>query len=341
MSWYYIGPDKTGLQCSSCCAGFYESYGSCYPYPCPVYPSVFRNYYCPNPENPTPHHVYKWNGNANTSVTISVNNRVCPTFFTNCWSYTPSTGLNSAGRIGGGSCGDSQSYVTSYYNCYPEDLGCSFGCGNPTCVAQTGGRYRQNSCVTTDSGCRCSSGSIIDNCSCTVFSVNYVDSTDPCYVDPTSGGGDPSTCYVYCPDGTVLEYDCYPPYPTCPIPCEAEPPECPSCTDLICGEYGIWGCSVRSCPAPCPAEGYTCSCGECSCNAAFTCCTDAERGWFFNNSWTPSKCRPCYYGWENSSPSGCCDSAWKTKNCGFGWVCCKDGRCYPENTVLCDYTPSF
>lgn len=331
-TWYYIGPDKTGFSCSTCCAGFHSESGSCVPYPCPSSPSAFRNYYCPNSSNPTPDHVYKWNGDPDSSVTIGVNPVLCPGSSTTCYSYTPTSGLNSAGRIGGGACGVSQSYVTPIYNCDYIYSACP-GCGTDGCCDIVGTRGVERYCSTTSSGCHCASGSSFNTCDC-VCNFQYTDPDSPCYLDPGSGGN-PETCYKDCPNGLQLSYTCGTTPPDCP--CTEEQPSCPPCYSLVCQD-GNWTCVAYSCGAPCPAPGYSCSCGVCSCTSSTTCCTDYSRGWSFNSTAEP-KCIPCYYGWEAIQPADCCDVSWKRKNCASGSICCRDGRCYAENTVLCDFNP--
>lgn len=334
MPWYYIGPDKTGLTCSSCCAGFSISslFNFCEPYPCPVPPSSYRNYFCPNSQNPTPDHVYSWNGNPNSNVTIKANPVICGPS-TTCWSYFPSTGLNAAGRIGSG-CGEPQVYVDSYYNCHNSTSACPPCPDSPCCEGSvpTGGRGVYRFCATTESGCHCVSGASYDNCGCPACAYNCV-LGDPCYNINACGGdgGCPYYEYYTCPDGTSVYY--CPAYGPPPCDCPGESP-CGACQLSECNA-GNWVCTPLSCDPACSA-GFVCSCGQCSCTTASTCCPGDARGWSYDSNQEP-KCRPCYYGWEGEQPSNCCDSRWKRKNCSTGYVCCRDGRCYPSNTVLCDY----
>lgn len=338
--WYYIGPDRTGLACSICCAGFSSKDGSCQPYSCPLPPSSFRPYICPNSTFPTPQHVYKFTNSSKSSVSISVNSLICPSSSTTCWSYTPSSGLNAGGRIGEVSCSVSQSHVTSSFNCTGLNNGCP-ECPNLQCCVTTGRDGYDESCVTTESGCRCQSGSYENTCGC-LCTWNYRDPASPCYSSTSQPdcSTDPSsceTCYIYCDDGTVLTYYCGETVPVCPGgPSCGQPPTCENpCQTPVCIN-NVYYCVNKTCPPPCPAEGYSCSCGECLCTTESTCC--GGFGFIYSSS-SAQKCTPCYQGWEGTQPEDCCDAVWKRKSCqGENQVCCNDGRCYDSN-ILCDFNP--
>lgn len=334
-TWYFIGPDKTGFDCKVCCAAFSSGGGSCSPYPCSTVEGGYRQYICPNSNRPTPQHVYSWNGNPASNVTIRVNDKICPSSSTQCWSYYPSGGLNSAGRLGSG-C--SQEYVTSYYNCDPSGSACP-SCGNPECCTQTGQAYTIRFCVATPSGCICSSGSSVNNCECTCI-YQIVDSEAPCYYSDSGGGTD--TCFITCPDGIQYEYTCGTEF-NCP--CSGDPNDisCSGCDTLGCVQ-GNYQCVSPTYSEPCsagfvrctdPSSSIPCNCGDCVCTTSSTCCSGSAAGWPFEAS--TRRCIPCYEGYIGTQPINCCDDTWKRKRCGSGQVCCNDGLCYSVNTVLCDY----
>jgi len=312
-TWYFIGPDKTGFNCTDCCAGFSYSGASCLPYACPTSPSKFRNYLCPNSEFPTPHHIYKWNGDPNSSVSISVNHITCPSSSTTCWSYTPTGGLNAAGRRGS-NC--SQSYVTSTYRCTGDfgtcpPFSCSEGC------FPMGSIVYPEFCSVTASGCHCSSSSSYENCYCF------------CPDDGCEFGQGTKECIDE--DGNSFpEVWCYgDPEPICP--CYGTPPDCGSCSPE-CVDTGYYTCPPSTCSPACSA-GFVCECGECVCNTSSTCCVGYSAGWYYNTA-APSRCEPCYEGYW--SRSDCCYKLYKQKHCSNeNDTCCNDGRCYSQSTVLC------
>lgn len=335
-TWYFIGPDKTGFDCKVCCAGFSSGGGSCAPYPCSTEEGGYRQYICPNYYRPTPHHVYSWNGNPSSNVTIRVNDKVCSSSSTQCYSYTPSGGLNAAGRIGSG-C--SQQYVTSNYICYASGLPCPSCAGE--CCTQTGVHYINKFCVNTPSGCICSSGSEVNNCNC-VCTYQQTDPEAPCYDDGGGGGG--GTCRRTCPDGNEWLYDCDT-YFKCP--CEGDPADisCSGGCDVVSCVNSGYACVSPTYSESCPADfvrctdpsssARTCTCGQCLCTTPSTCCSGAKAGWVYIDS----TCIPCYRGYEGIQPIDCCDDTWKRKRCANGEVCCNDGLCYSTNTVLCEYDP--
>lgn len=334
--WYYIGPDKTGLLCSDCCAGFSDKNGSCQPYSCPVASSSFRPYICPNPSFPSPEHVYAWTNTSKSSVSIIVNSYFCPSSSTTCWSVSPSTGLNAGGRVGGVGCSSEPVYVSSFYNCHDDNRNC--GACDETCCVKTGANYTPRSCVSSAGGCNCVSGSSVNTCSCLCFYQGF-DSEAPCYSEPLLC---PPNCpcdqtNIDCPDGTTLYYCVGDTPPECPIPCEGEEPSCGGCWNAYCN----FSTGSYVCPPNCPSggcgAGFSCSCGNCFCTTASTCCTANEVGWSFQGYSSSPRCKACYRGWENSSRNGdCCDEAWIRKNCNPGSICCNDGRCYSSSTVMCD-----
>jgi len=308
LTWYFIGPDKTGFNCTDCCAGFSFSGESCLPYACPTSPSKFRKYLCPNSEFPTPHHMYKWNGNPDSSATIAVNPIVCPNSSTTCWSYTPSGGLNAAGRIGS-NC--SQSYVTSSNICMTSITPCTPG----PCAMVSGNIFYPKSCITTASGCICSSGSSYNTCTATC------DDSDP-ECDPCE------RCYHTCPSGEIVEYDCGYSY-ECSCDSASEP-TCPGGCSPDCDGNGNWFCPPVSCTPAC-SSGYSCNCGICSC-VEQACCSGISAGWTWNSGL--NTCEPCYQGYW--SRSDCCYKRYKQKHCSNeNDTCCNDGRCYSQSTVLC------
>lgn len=310
-TWYLIGPDRTGFNCQDCCAGFSDDAGSCLPVSCPTSPSKFRKYLCPNSQFPTPHHMYKWNGDPDSSATISVNPIVCPSASTTCWSYTPTGGLNAAGRIGSNCV---QSYVTSNNICITS----SGPCPPPgPCLTRTGNIFYPKSCVTTSSGCHCSSGSSYSTC------AYYCDRDNP--------GCDccPDMCYDICPDGTPIAWCCDEPQPICYCDPEAIP-TCPGDCSPDCDGGGNWVCPPVSCSPSC-SSGYNCVCGTCLCSGQ-ACCRGYSAGWSYNEA--TNECEPCYQGYW--SRSDCCYKFYKQKHCSNeNDICCNDGRCYSQSTVLC------
>ena len=326
MAWYIVGPDKTGLDCSNCCAAFYESYGSCSIKSCSISGSrVFRNYVCPSTAFPTPLHYYKINTSTG-DVTIEPNPRLCSTVSPSCYTYTPNTGLNAGGRVGSG-C-SSQTYVTSSNNCYGSQESCEEGCDTECGYAPEGSVYYPKSCLPNPSGaCSCESLSSFSSCACTCvsgpFDGNCQQSSDPtssCYV--SSPGPD---CTL-CPDGTYAcgDEECCggAGYPTVP---------CTDCQEYSCSDAG-YICVDKVCFPECTRPGYSCVCGSCRCNTSSTCCIDYSAGWLFDSS--TRTCASCGLGYNDSS-SGCCDTNWKRKGCDTGSICCNDGRCYEEATTLC------
>lgn len=327
-NWYYIGPDKTGLNCPNCCNAFSISGGSCQPKSCQLSGSlVIRNYLCPNPTFPTPFHYYKITPSTG-NASIAPNPRFCSTVSPSCYTYTPSVGLNAAGRIGS-SC-SSQEYVSAVNNCdasqrtcTSEDIVCDTSCG----YAPGGIIFYPKRCEPNPLGvCSCVSSSSYSECDCLCVAGPFnglcyqnTDSTGSCYVDPGQ-----EDC-IYCDDGT-LACDGAPCCNNSPLP---DPP-CTACEKIVCGG-DFYYCAPKSCDPDC-SDGYECSCGTCVCNTSSTCCKGYSYGWSYNSA--ARQCRSCGYGY-NSTQNGCCDSAWKRKSCDAGSICCNDGRCYDEATTLC------
>lgn len=316
MSWYLVGPDKTGLDCSDCCAAFYESEGACSIRPCSIIGGqARRNYVCPSTSFPTDFHYYKRNPTTG-DITIAPNPRRCSNVAPECATYSPSTGLNAGGRIG---TGCSQTYVEATYGCTGSSsscptLNCNTACGylpNPA-----GAIYYTSSCTTEPNAtCSCVSSSSYSTCGCIQISA----STEECVV----------ICPYYreCNDGTIvcnLEDPC--PCDDLPLP---DPP-CTACQEEFCtGEELV--CRDRTCVPACSA-GYTCSCGVCVCNTSSTCCPGIW-GWSFDPE--NKRCFSCGDGYENYESSGCCDENYIRKRCQAGSICCNDGRCYSASTTLC------
>lgn len=323
--WYYIGPDKTGFDCDNCCAGFATIGSSCLPYPCSV---PYRPYVCPPPFNPTPHHIYSWDG---VSASIVVNSLLCSGSSTQCYSYSYSGSLNEAGRIGSGCL---QSYVQSIDLCENE-YGPTPICGPCIC----GGTPVATPSVTYYScqSCSCvSTGSSASECGC--IGGNFI----CCLYDPDPTNECCVTSLVSClpcPDGTYRCCDacsgaCSPEFcPSCEGECE-EP--CPPCTVCRCPPGGGSYSCMNICSSSC-SSGYTCCSGQCVCNTSSTCCVGYSAGWSYNSS--TRECMPCYKTSEGGSfsKSDCCDETWKRKACESGSVCCQDGRCYSSESILCSY----
>lgn len=331
MSWYYIGPDKTGLACDYCCAGFYESFGSCLPASCEVSGSkVYRDYLCPNSNFPTPFHYYKLDPVTNTA-TISVNPTKCTTLSPECATYTPSEGLNAAGRVGSG-C--SQTVVISSTSCFNSTqsctfLGCETACGYEQ---QPGAIVWPYSCMPNGGNCSCSQiGPSYSTCGCICANPRSEWNNTCC--NPNEGelcycGGGGQGC-VPCPDGTEACFGL-------PCPCEGSAlpdPPCNFCEQITCpGPGGTYYCAEKQCYPACSA-GYECSCGSCSCNAPSTCCVGDLFGYIWDAS--AKACRSCGYGYP--PPTNCC--APNRAGCSSNdSICCNDGRCYNESTTLCRYS---
>lgn len=320
-NWYYIGPDKTGLACNSCCAGFTDVGGTCAPFACSTdgYP---RPYVCPNPTFPTPNHVYSWLGGAIDDVTIEPNPVLCGTS-TVCYSYSPSAGLNSGGRIGEGCTG--QTYVTSTYLCEDVSTACPSppACSPPQELVEISGTIFY-SCFRSGDSCSCYSYAELDaQCAC-ISSSSNCDLVVCC-----DDFGDPPGCVFdcfyeeLCPNGTVRTLDY----------CGRSPPSPFSCPECVDSSGNPLTCMAPPGVASCDATyGYSCSCGICTCVDKSICECPA-----IGFSYDPGTdtCVPCYEGeWVRED---CCDIVWKQKNCASGYVCCNDGRCYEESTVLCEY----
>lgn len=319
MAWYYIGPDKTGFDCSICCAGFTDLGGTCAPFACSTngYP---RSYVCPSTEFPSPRHVYSWLGGPNDDVTIEPNPVLCGSGDA-CYTITGGP-LNSAGRIGSG-C--SQTYVVSEYQCENQTTFCPTPptCGGGEELVEIPGTIFY-SCFRSADSCSCYSYSEVEpQCAC-------VSSSSSCELVVCCGDvDDPPGCVFnclyeeLCPNGTIRVLDW----------CGNLPPDpftCPECVDssgnpLTCmAPPGVASCD--------PLYGYSCSCGVCTCEDKSVCECPAL-GYSYDA--ITDSCVPCYQGdWEKED---CCDAVWKRKNCAEGEVCCNDGRCYEENTVLCVY----
>lgn len=339
--WYYIGPDKTGINCPDCCAAFDGTEQACEPVACPAGGASFREYICPNPTFPTLHHVYAWvPGGAKSSVTIKVNSYFCPASSTRCYDYSPKDNLNAGGRIGSASCGNTPRYVTSTYLCgnaLPE-------CPPPDeCCELVEQPIRPGVCKASAGGCSCSFLSQTGSCRY-ACSFQQTDSFASCYqapssfYDPCRAQGQ-NLSYFQCPDGGPLIPYCEGDDPVCPgpdpEPCYGVPPYC-TCGYLADCVSGNWVCPSAA-QQPCnPAcgPGYSCTfCGVCVCNTAATCCTEERTGWEYS---APFTCTPCYQGWQGVQPSTCCDADYKRKRCDPGEICCNDGRCYPDYEVMCD-----
>ena len=327
MPWYYIGPDKTGLTCPDCCAAFYSSGGSCIPRPCSVSgSSVFRNYVCPSTTFPTEFHYYKVNP-ATGNVTIAPNPRKCSTVASECATYTPTTGLNAAARIGSG-C--SQSYVTSEHNCSDILDPCPNASLCNTCgLSQYGNIVYPRSCNPNPSGhCSCSSDSAnsYNGCNCVCLGPGGIccqsyDSTADCYCG-SNPDGNPCTP---CPDGSE---DCGG-FGCCG---GASVPSCTSCQEIVCEGGDTYVCSEKPC-YPASRPGYSCSCGQLVCNTSSTCCVGPSWGYTWISS--TKECRSCGYGYP-SVGSSCCDSTFRRKGCSLSTsICCNDGLCYDSSTTLC------
>lgn len=365
--WYYIGPDRAGLNCPNCCDAFVSGSGSipCIATPCPTPPVKFRSYYCAPPEQPSPCHVYSWDHAPATDVTIKPNPVIAATSACYVISPSESAALNSAGRLGGTGC-TGQSYVSSESVCndstsYPCPS-CSEGC------TQVGLTFQKRNCSLCSSCVDTYSYTISCSCSCPVppCCTDYPTCTTP----PGCTCCDPYNPSYYCQlcedgttqyctdfyggncncDGAPISCD----IALCCINCTAEQltscqvtctNPCSTCscngTDydcvpMVCSTYGIVG--GDGC-----APGYSCICGDCKCQDKSTCC-EAHPGWKFNTSNSSNKfCYPCNRTsasglplWS-SSKSDCCDTVWKQKYCSSGQVCCNDGNCYPEGSVLCTY----
>lgn len=324
--WYYIGPDITGFSCSNCCAGFSIIGLACAPYPCST--NGLRNYICPPPANPTPHHIYAWDG---VSANIVVNPLICSGGSTECYTYTGGP-LNSAGRIGAGCV---QTYVTSAYIC--ESTYTNPPCNDPPVTCSCG----QTPVITPDilykscESCSCvSTSSTVGTCGCTTVGAVCCNTCegDPeceecCFTDLTytevCGDGTTRTC-------NTCTFTCFPEEPCqeCTGDCGGECPECHDCKCVVGSSTRT--CVSRSCASSC-SVGYECSCGVCTCNTSSTCCVGFSSGWTYNSS--TKQCVSCGTGvWTRTD---CCDTTWKQKNCAAGKVCCNDGRCYDDGTVLC------
>lgn len=327
-NWHYIGPDKTGFDCPDCCTAFSVSNGSCVPKSCQVLgSSVFRNYLCPNSSFPTPFHYYKITPSTG-NASIAPNPKFCSTVSPSCYTYSPSTGLNAAGRIG---TGCSQTYVTYTTDCYGSISstcpggGCDTACG----YTQTGFIAYPKSCFPTPGGaCSCvslSSYAVACGCQCTAgplpggLCYQTFDPQAPCYVDPGN-----YNC-IQCPDGSLACDGA-----ACCNGAELPPEGCNQCEQLVC-TGDAYTCSPLFCSTACSA-GFTCSCGTCVCNTASTCCSGDTYGWFYSSD--TRECISCGYNFY-ASREGCCDYTWKRKNCQAGSICCNDGRCYDESTTLC------
>lgn len=339
--WYYIGPDKTGINCPDCCAAFEGTEQSCEPLACPSGGASFREYICPNPNFPTLQHIYAWvPGGQKSSVTIKVNSYFCPANSTRCYDYSPKDNLNAAGRIGSASCGNIPRYVTSTYLCGNATPECP-PCGE--CCELTEQPIRVGACISSAGGCSCSFLSQTGSCRCTC-QYQQSDSTASCYQDPGSFY-DPCRVlgfnleWVTCPDGTQIWYCEGDEIPLCPdpdpAPCYGVPPYCSPCGYPATCDDGEWICDPSNAPPPCNPScgaGYYCACGTCICNTSATCCSEERTGWEYS---APFTCIPCYQGFQ-TRPDNCCDAAFKRKRCGPGEVCCNDGRCYNDYDVMCD-----
>jgi len=329
-TWYYIGPDKTGLACPDCCAAYrMPNNPSCSLPGCQVSGStVFRDYLCTNAAFPTPYHYYSLNPGTRVA-TIAPNPRFCSTVSSNCYTYTPSGGLNDAGRVGSG-C--SQTTVTSSNNCVGSSSECELPCNAECGLVQIGGIYNPSSCEPNPSGvCACSSTSrFINTCGCECVSGPFpggactqCNSSDaPCYQNCSN---DPDPCTL-CPDGTIV----CPPDTCCGSSATLPEEPCNECQNIRCSNNQYY-CESKSCSESC-LPGFECSCGQCQCYTESTCCVGAQAGWSWNSA--TKTCRSCGYSY-NSPPNGCCDSAWRRKGCSASHVCCNDGRCYFDNYVLC------
>jgi hypothetical protein len=342
MAWYLIGPDKTGLNCSSCCAAFRIISDSCAPLPCST-DGQPRSYICPSTAFPTPDHVYSYLGGPADNVTIEVNPVKCGNS-TECYSYEGGP-LNSGGRIG---TGCSQEYVTSLAICGNELFPCEGPppdcgpCASPVTLAGIIYKSCFKSAGESKCGCYSCSESREQECGC-------VTTTCLCcgYVDPETCCNTECIFEYECPDGTIVTYNSCTELPSCPCAGSPEPdPPCTECQEVYCAGETL-ACRNRSCPSvanctvvpwasPCGA-GYSCSCGTCSCTSQSTCCVGASEGWSYSAG--ESRCIPCYepIGGTPWVKEDCCDSVWQRKRCDEGKVCCNDGRCYDESTVLCEY----
>lgn len=339
--WYYIGPDRTGINCPNCCVAFEGTNEFCEPVACPVGGESFRAYICPNPSFPTLHHVYAWDqGGEKSSVTIKVNSYFCPNNSTNCYTYEPTFGLNAGGRIGPARCNNVPRYVTSQYLCGNANPYCP-PCGD--CCELVEQPTALGTCISSNAGCSCSYGSVVGSCVCTC-SVQQDDPSGDCYA-PSSSFIDPcrdlglNVEYYQCPNGGPEVSFCAGEIPACPEPdpekCYGTPPYCTCGVKADCVE-GNWKCpstGPQDCNPPCGAGYYCGPCGGCICNAASTCCGMERTGWEYR---PPYSCIPCYQGWEGSQGTTCCDAAFKRKRCNRGEICCNDGRCYPDYEVMCD-----
>jgi hypothetical protein len=316
MSWYLVGPDKTGLDCSDCCAAFYLSDGSCSLRPCSVIGGqARRNYVCPSTSFPTDFHYYKRNPTTG-DITIAPNPRRCSSVAPECATYSPTTGLNAAGRVG---TGCSQTYVEATYGCNGSmsscsDQGCDTACG----YVQVGNIYYTSSCTTEPNAtCSCVSGPTVDTCGCALQNPP----TSEC---PQCGDPGAPCCTRRCPDGSIVCVDF-------PCPCDGLPaPSCTECQDLYCVDGEELICVDKTCATECSA-GYECSCGVCVCNTSSTCCAGL---WGYSFNPETRECTSCGHGY-NSPRNGCCDVNYIRKGCEAGSICCNDGRCYAENTTLC------
>jgi hypothetical protein len=311
MSWYYIGPDKTGFDCSICCAGFYELGGSCVPFLCSTdgYP---RSYVCPSTSFPSPRHVYAWLGGPNDDVTIEPNPVLCGNADA-CYTITGGP-LNSAGRIGSG-C--NQTYVVSEYQCADETTYCPSPppCPPPGELVEISGSIFY-SCFRSGNSCSCySTGSTPAVCNC----LNNPGACECCDENGAPEGCSYNCVYEdLCPDGSIRYSN------TCTG--AVDPPSCPPapCENTCPAPPGVPACEA--------AYGYSCDCGICNCIDTSVCICEPEG---LSYDALTDTCVPCYAGdWEKED---CCDIVWKRKNCEEGKVCCNDGRCYDENTVLCVY----
>ncbi len=328
-TWYYIGPDKTGFDCSDCCAGFSSVGGSCVPASCSIVGSlVRRNYVCPSTTFPSPFHYYFRNATTG-NVAVSLNPIKCPSGVDPaCGYFTPELNtLNSGGRAGSG-C--SQSWVSwTSGQCQSSSSSCP-ACDAECGYTQSGALIYNKYCSINGSSCSCVDAGSTNTCQCVCVQEGGCCSPDPespCYCGETP-------C-ILCPDGT---YACF----GAECACGGSPiPTCNSCQSLECIEGTSYSCVEKSC-GEC-SSGYICSssgaaCGTCVCNSSSTCCVGEFFGFRYDSS--SRTCRSCGYDPSGSYPtssSSCCRAV--QKGCSNATQkCCADGLCYSSATTLCPIT---
>ncbi len=337
-TWYYIGPDKTGFDCSDCCAGFSSVGGSCVPVPCSVVGSRgTRNYVCPSDSFPSPFHYYYRNP-ATGNVTVSVNPKKCLSGISpDCGFFDPPLNtLNSGGRAGSG-C--SQTWPVFFSgSCQSSSSSCSISCREDCGEVLTGFiTYNKICSISSGGSCSCVSGPTSNSCSCECVDPRFGSlccDPDPFSTDCPCG----STDCITCDDGTIVCFGQ-------PCPCDSSPiPVCAECERLQCNETSYSCVSITSCESECSA-GYICSlsgpsCGQCVCNTQSTCCVGESFGWSYSSGWAPFFCRSCGYDPTGSYPTssdGCCRAV--QKGCSNATQkCCADGLCYSSSTTICRVT---